>query len=135
MTIEEFRELNSRYLHTQYFIQFNEDLVPSFNKDEIAQAGGIFMWENELEEVIRNEDWEGIFKSQGMEIIPEEEYYVEVLYRRIKDSDDYQTWYYLEAEEIFVALQISDVSIQRMETMETKEGETIDFGLLENFKI
>ena len=115
MTIEEFRELNSKYLFTEYFIQFNEDLVPSFNEEEIVQAGGIFTWGDELKDAILNEDWESIFKSQEMEIIPGEEYYVEVLYTRIKDGDGYRTWYYLEAEEIFVALQISDVSIQHME--------------------
>ena len=131
MKIEEFRELNSKYLFTEYFIHFNEDLVPSFNEEEIVQAGGIFTWGDELKDAILNEDWEGIFKSQEMEIIPGEEYYVEVLYTRIKDGDGYQTWYYLEAEEIFVALQISDVSIQHLQ----KEwvGNEVNFDL--NFEL
>lgn len=131
MTIEEFRELNSKYLFTEYFIQFNEDLVPSFNEEEIIQAGGIFTWGDELKDAILNEDWEDIFKSQEMEIIPGEEYYVEVLYKRVKDGDDYRTWYYLEAEEIFVALQILDVSIQHIETGEIENGVNFDF----NFKL
>ena len=122
MTIEEFRKLNSKYLFTEYFIQFNEDLVPSFNEDEIVQAGGIFTWGDELKDAILNEDWESIFKSQEMEIIPGEEYYVEVLYTRIKDGDGYQTWYYLEAEEIFVALQISDVSVQHLQKEWVENG-------------
>ena len=129
MTIEEFRELNSKYLFTEYLIQFNEDLVPSFNKEEIVQAGGIFTWGDDLEDAILNKDWEGIFKSREMEIIPGEEYYVEVLYKRVKDGDDYRTWYYLEAEEIFVALQISEVSIEHLQRERVENEVNFDFNL------
>ena len=46
----------------------------------------------------------------------------------VKDGDDYRTWYYLEAEEIFVALQISEVSIEHLQRERVENEVNFDFN-------
>ena len=127
MTVDEFEELTEGYLLVELFLEFNENNSPILegsDKPWLSFCSEPHSVDGDLEDSVLNEDWETIFEENEMKIEPGESYYVKVLYKKCKDSDDYRSWIYYEVSDCFVSYNIKEVSIEKMDnTPLLDEGE------------
>ncbi len=133
MTIEEFEELTWGYLLVELFLEFNENKSPILEESNdlwLSFCSNPHRVED-LKDSVLNEDWESIFEENGMKIEKGESYYVKVLYKECKDSDDYRYWIYYEGIDYFVSYNINDVSIEKMDnTPLSEEDKELTLGNL-----